>query len=1191
MLSDHPRETDVDTRSGEASPIDAPPPSVVPFSSIFQDEDTSSIDDAPLFMARLSTIVLPRVYFRDEDASSIDDAPLSVARLGTIVRPGAASKTKRLPPSTTHRLPWRASAPSSRQALRRRRRRLLHRRRADPRPRRRRLLHRRRADPRPARAPRSGRRRVPRRALPPCPRHRRFPTALTMPPPHASCAEDAPRSMTRLSTIRPRAPWKTSTPTRDRAGGARQRAGPVRRQSGHPPRRGAPGPRLPGPRSRATRDPAGRRLRRGRRGVLVDDRAEALRSDPDAARRHVAESRSWCAAGVPRPLPLLLRRERLRRRHRLHRRRGRRAVRGRLAHRRRSSSLGRGAAPGAAPEDVPASANLDESTGKSNGDAPRRRGDGLLGGRRRAGRRAARAQARRGRRRERALRPEAGGEAGLEDPRGSSKPRWRYVAITCAPAPTWRDALLSLSGHVPLLRLLPVPALPRLHGRARRRSLARALAGRSAPTARPGTADDPAGRLNVAQRAIAACNLGMPASRWDLEDRSRAQCRRRLVGRPLRSIRWASGRCTSARAPSRPCSRSRRLMRTWVPPGTQPGRRPRGTPTAVDRPALGPGHARPPASRPMKMSENGQRGRGAGVTTGARCSIPRSATAPCEPRRALRRPLLHRRRRPPASTAGRAARRASRAARTCASTPARRRPRSARASAPACAAGPSRAGHAGVARHARRRWRARCGSSTRAALDDGAASRRSPRGSAWARATCGGCSSSTLGASPLAVAQHAPRSTSRAQLLDETALPMTEVAFARRVRAACGASTPRCATPSARRRASCAARARDAAATRRRGSTLRLPYRPPLDWDALLAFLGGRAIPGVERVDDGGYRRTFALDGERGVLEVRRVAGRARLALRARASPRAARSAARRRAACAALFDLDADPRADRARTSARPAARAPRRRAPGLRVPGAWDGFEIGGARHPRPAGDGARRDARSPAGWSRASARRSPAPSRRLTHLFPTPARARRRRRSRPIGAARARAPRDPRARARGRDGRARPRRAPRPRRARRARSRRCPGIGAVDRAVRRHARARASPTRSRPATSALRQALARPARSPRARRGARRGAGARGAPTPPCTSGTERIHHEPRIWNPESPIGLSTSCSTTARSPGSAGATTRSRRRRRAAPLRPRRRPSTPPRSKTNLNEGSTHSDHRSSCAGSAAGEAPQ
>ena len=54
------------------------------------------------------------------------------------------------------------------------------------------------------------------------------------------------------------------------------------------------------------------------------------------------------------------------------------------------------------------------------------------------------------------------------------------------------------------------------------------------------------------------------------------------------------------------------------------------------------------------------------------------------------------------------------------------------------------------------------------------------------------------------------------------------------------------------------------------GLELRLPYRPPLAWDALLEFLAPRAIPGVEHVDLDArvYRRTIRLDGAPGVIEV-----------------------------------------------------------------------------------------------------------------------------------------------------------------------------------------------------------------------------------------------------------------------------------------------------------------------------------
>ncbi|WP_313885672.1 AlkA N-terminal domain-containing protein [Fodinicola feengrottensis] len=50
---------------------------------------------------------------------------------------------------------------------------------------------------------------------------------------------------------------------------------------------------------------------------------------------------------------------------------------------------------------------------------------------------------------------------------------------------------------------------------------------------------------------------------------------------------------------------------------------------------------------------------------------------------------------------------------------------------------------------------------------------------------------------------------------------------------------------------------------------MRLPFQPPYDWDNVQVFLAERAIPGVESVQDGVYRRTISLDGGPGVLEVR----------------------------------------------------------------------------------------------------------------------------------------------------------------------------------------------------------------------------------------------------------------------------------------------------------------------------------
>jgi AraC family transcriptional regulator of adaptative response / DNA-3-methyladenine glycosylase II len=52
------------------------------------------------------------------------------------------------------------------------------------------------------------------------------------------------------------------------------------------------------------------------------------------------------------------------------------------------------------------------------------------------------------------------------------------------------------------------------------------------------------------------------------------------------------------------------------------------------------------------------------------------------------------------------------------------------------------------------------------------------------------------------------------------------------------------------------------------GLTTRLPFEPPLDWNAMAAFFADRAVPGVESVSGRVYRRTVSLDGAPGVLEV-----------------------------------------------------------------------------------------------------------------------------------------------------------------------------------------------------------------------------------------------------------------------------------------------------------------------------------
>lgn len=119
---------------------------------------------------------------------------------------------------------------------------------------------------------------------------------------------------------------------------------------------------------------------------------------------------------------------------------------------------------------------------------------------------------------------------------------------------------------------------------------------------------------------------------------------------------------------------------------------------------------------------------------------------------------------------------------------------------------------------------------------------------------------------------------------------------------------------------------------------LRLAYRPPLHAGALLDFLAPRAIPGVEEVRDGTYRRGLRLP--HGPAEValtplaEHVAAVLRLADVRDLAPAVAR--------CRRLLDLDADPEAVDATLAADPALADVVAKEPGVRVPRAVDGFEM---------------------------------------------------------------------------------------------------------------------------------------------------------------------------------------------------------------------------------------------------------
>jgi AraC family transcriptional regulator of adaptative response / DNA-3-methyladenine glycosylase II len=193
-----------------------------------------------------------------------------------------------------------------------------------------------------------------------------------------------------------------------------------------------------------------------------------------------------------------------------------------------------------------------------------------------------------------------------------------------------------------------------------------------------------------------------------------------------------------------------------------------------------------------------------------------------------------------------------------------------------------------------------------------------------------------LGAGPLSLARARRAQTARV-LIETTALPFADVAFA------AGFASVRqfndtiqevyAKTPTALRAAR-GGRGEPAPGT----VTLRLPYREPFDAAGLMGFLAARTVAGVEEWDGATYRRTLRLDHGTGTVALRPAEGHVACTLRL-ADLRDLGTAVAR---CRRLLDLDADPLAIDAALSADDVLRDLVRKAPGVRLPGAVDGFEI---------------------------------------------------------------------------------------------------------------------------------------------------------------------------------------------------------------------------------------------------------
>jgi AraC family transcriptional regulator of adaptative response / DNA-3-methyladenine glycosylase II len=180
------------------------------------------------------------------------------------------------------------------------------------------------------------------------------------------------------------------------------------------------------------------------------------------------------------------------------------------------------------------------------------------------------------------------------------------------------------------------------------------------------------------------------------------------------------------------------------------------------------------------------------------------------------------------------------------------------------------------------------------------------------------------------------------QLLTETALPVTDIAFASgfsSLRRFNDAFNIHYRMPPTRLRSQATEQAEAPAETSM--LTLQLSYRPPYDWKGVLAFLAARAVTGIEWVTDESYARTVRVGDAKGWIRVTDSPKKRALMLELTHSLTLVLPVLLGRVR--ALFDLDARPDLI-SKHLARDARLATLvKRNPGMRVPGAVNGFELG--------------------------------------------------------------------------------------------------------------------------------------------------------------------------------------------------------------------------------------------------------
>ncbi|HXI11901.1 MAG TPA: DNA-3-methyladenine glycosylase 2 family protein [Thermoanaerobaculia bacterium] len=194
-----------------------------------------------------------------------------------------------------------------------------------------------------------------------------------------------------------------------------------------------------------------------------------------------------------------------------------------------------------------------------------------------------------------------------------------------------------------------------------------------------------------------------------------------------------------------------------------------------------------------------------------------------------------------------------------------------------------------------------------------------------------------VGTTPIAVAQTRRVHFART-LIESTRLPMIDVALGsgfssvRRFNVAMQQTYGR--TPSEIRVR------QPASASSEQSVELKLTYRPPFSWNTLAAFLASRAIPGVEIVGGNYYSRTIRSGSDHGVVSVRYLPATSHLILSAPSQfGNSIRTIANR---ARALFDLGADLEVISEQLRRDPLLASLIDANPGVRIPGAWDPFEL---------------------------------------------------------------------------------------------------------------------------------------------------------------------------------------------------------------------------------------------------------